>query len=246
MALVPFVVNDFLNSSDPRITEQFRDKPVFNKYLRLLKLECQTLIGVLRDLAQFRDIDSATGAQLDIIGNIVGQERTLVEADLYDLFGFVGHVQAKSFGTLDNPAIGGYWWSYGTPIGGDLTMNDNQYRLLIKGKIIKNNSSGTNVDMIRFGNFVLKAEIQFADEGEGKVKVRVGRQLSSFERAVMGYTFQGIDYPYNYTPKPLGVGIEIEEYDSTGTLGFIGTPNARGMISLALPLNGGVFANIYF
>lgn len=246
MALIPFTLTDFSKTSEPLITEQFKEKVVFNKYLQLLKLECQTIIETLRDLMQFRDIDSASGAQLDIIGDIVGQKRTLVEADLYKLFGFVGNVQSNSFGTLDSPTIGGYWWSYGTPIGRDLKLNDSQYRLLIKGKIIKNNSSGTNADMIRFGNFVLGTQIQFANDKDGKVTIRIGRRLSSFELAVMGYTFQGIDYPYNYTPKPLGIGISIEEYDSAGTLGFAGTPGAKGMISLSLPINGGVFANLYF
>ena len=55
----------------------------------------------------------------------------------------------------------------------------------------------------------------------------------------MGYVFEGLDYSFTYTPKPLGVGITVEEYNSLGTLGFLGTPGALGMISLSYPFGGG-------
>ena len=62
----------------------------------------------------------------------------------------------------------------------------------------------------------------------------------------MAYIFEGLDYNFTYTPKPLGVGIEVQEFDSTGTLGFLGTTGAKGMITLSYPFGGGVFADAYF
>jgi hypothetical protein len=83
MALVPFYQNDFFAESEEIITTQFSDKVIFQKYLRLLKLSFQEILEVERQLIQERDIDSAIGKQLDIIGDIVGQPRTLANADLY-------------------------------------------------------------------------------------------------------------------------------------------------------------------
>ena len=117
MALVPFKYNDFLTEAGDLITTQFEDKDVFNRYLRLLKTESQTLLGVYRDLMQKRDIDTATGAQLDIIGDIVGQKRTVAGADIFPFFGFVGNVASNSFGTLFKQTVGGYWYSLGQEIG---------------------------------------------------------------------------------------------------------------------------------
>lgn len=246
MALVPFEYNDFLADGEDLITTQFQDKDVFNRYLRLMKIGVQETLSVARDLIQKRDIDSATGAQLDIIGNIVGQPRVLINTDLYPFFGFQGALAAESFGTYYNSQLGGYWYSYGGKIGGDVSLNDEQYRLIIKAKIIKNNSKGTNEDYIRFGNFVFNTQISFENDQSGKCTVLVGRRMSLFEKAIMAYVFEGVDYNFTYHPKPLGIGVGYAEFDSTGTLGFLGTPGAKGMISLGFPFNGGIFANAYF
>lgn len=246
MALIPFEVNDFLEESQDLITTQFQDKDIFNRYLRLLLSGIQEQILVKRDLIQRRDIDSAQGAQLDIIGDIVGQRRVLAEADLYPFFGFEGSLAANSFGTFYRPNIGGYWYSYGSRVGADVELNDDQYRQIIKAKIIKNNSHGTNEDFISFGRFVLGTKIDFGVDEGGESVVRVGRRMTLFEKALMAYVFEGLDYNFTYTPKPLGVGISIEEFDAAGTLGFLGTPGALGMISLSYPFGGGVFADAYF
>ena len=74
----------------------------------------------------------------------------------------------------------------------------------------------------------------------------VGRRMTLFEQGLMAYVFEGTNYNFTYHPKPLGIGIEYGEFDSTGTLGFLGTPGAKGMISLSYPFNGGIFANAYF
>lgn len=248
MALVPFEMNNFIQESEDIVTTQFQDKDVFNRYLRLLKSECQTLLGVFKDMIQLRDIDSARGAQLDIIGRIVGQDRTIVNGDLFPFFGYQGILISESFGTVFNKTIGGNWWSLGTPIGGNVTLSDEQYRLLIKAKIIKNNSQGRNEDYIKFGNFVLNAEVEFQDDSGAfsQATVLVGRRLTLFEKALMAFVFEGLDYNLTYSPKPLGVGIQVGVFDVNGTLGFAGTPNAKGMISLSFPSDGGIFADAYF
>lgn len=246
MALIPFEYNDFVAESEDLITTQFQDKDIFKRYLKLLKLGAQEALAVARDLMQKRDIDSATGAQLDIIGDIVGQPRTLINTDLYPFFGFQGDLVANSFGTYYNNQIGGYWYSFGGKIGGDVSLNDEQYRLIIKAKIIKNNARGTNEDYIRFGNFVFNTDIKFENDFGGKSTVLVGRRMTLFEKAIMAFVFEGTDYNFTYHPKPLGVGVGYNEFDATGTLGFLGTPGAKGMISLSYPFNGGVFANAYF
>lgn len=246
MALIPFEYNNFIEESEELITTQFQDKEIFKRYLRLLVIGIQETLAVSRDLLQKRDIDSATGAQLDIIGDIVGQPRVLLNTDLYPFFGFQGDLAANSFGTYYNKQIGGYWYSYGGKIGGDVSLNDEQYRLIIKARIIKNNSKGTNEDYIRFGNFVFNTTISFENDGGGKSTVLVGRRMTLFEKAIMAYVFEGTDYNFTYHPKPLGVGIGYAEFDATGTLGFLGTPGAKGMISLSYPFDGGIFANAYF
>ena len=71
------------------------------------------------------------------------------------------------------------------------------------------------------------------------------------ERALMAYVFPGLDYNQTYVPKALGVGIEVGIFDALGTLGFLGTPGAKGMISLSYPVDGvfsqtHIFTDAYF
>ena len=122
-------------------------------------------------MIQRRDIDSAQGAQLDIIGEIVGQRRVLAQADLYPFFGFEGHLASQSFGSYYKPTIGGYWYSYGSRIGGDVELNDDQYRQIIKAKIIKNNAHGLNEDFIALVGLFLAPKLT-------SVLMRVGTVLS--------------------------------------------------------------------
>lgn len=246
MAVIPFKYNNFLDEAGELVTTQFEDKDVFNRYLRMLTYGTQEILSVIRDLMQKRSIDTAKGKQLDIIGNIVGMPRTLTQADVFPFFGFFGHVSAESFGSVFRPTVGGYWYSYGDKIGGDVTLTDDMYRKMIKAKIIKNNATGTNEDLIRFSNFVLDAKVEFEIDSNGKVKMLLSRRITMFEKALLGYVFQGLDYNQTYSPKALGVSIEVSDFGETGTLGFLGTPGAKGMVSLSYPFNGGIFADAYF
>lgn len=247
MALVPYNIPNVDERLEEIITTQFRDQPVIHKFLRLWTAEVEDLFVVWQSLAQDRDIDSATGDVLDIIGRIVGQERTIVGADLYDFFGFRGHIQALGFGDTYVEGVGGRWWSLGAPMGGNVTLDDGQYRLLIKARIMRNTSRGTPEDMLRYIQFVFGVEGKFTWNEGAMARVGVGRKLSNFEKALIAAEFTFQKYPTYYSPKPLGVGLELFEYDSLGTLGFIGTPNAKGMITLSNPtFDGGVFGSVKY
>lgn len=241
MALNTFYENDFKAEALARITEQFKDKPVFQKYLFLLLAGSTEALTVVKDLMQLRSLDTAVGEQLDVLGRIVGQDRVLVGADTFKYFGFDGATEASTYGSSYNDAIGGYWYSYGKPLGGNIQLNDAQYRLFIKAKIKKNTTLSTVEDVLEFLSFVFDVR-SFVVSGEaGTAIIRVSRRLSSFERSLLNYV--GEDGTY-FVPRPLGVKLEIEEPLSDGTLGFLGTPFALGMVSLyTVNPTGGVFGS---
>ena len=99
--ITPFTEVQYLEEARDRVTEQFKDKTVFDKYLQLLIDQQDSIQQVFKDLIQKRSIDEATGATLDIIGEIVGQPRELISADLFNFFGF----QAFSYLTADTNTI---------------------------------------------------------------------------------------------------------------------------------------------
>lgn len=74
----PFVIIDYLEEARSRVTEQFKEKDIFDRHLQLILSGKVELQEVFRQLMQERSLDTAIGAQLDQIGEIVGQSRTLV------------------------------------------------------------------------------------------------------------------------------------------------------------------------
>lgn len=66
-----------------RRLEQFRDKQRFSDLLSVFAAQIQGLENALFQILDETDIDSAVGAQLDGIGEIVGEERAGREDDAY-------------------------------------------------------------------------------------------------------------------------------------------------------------------
>jgi len=181
----PFNIIDYLSEARGRVTEQFKteDHPIFDKYLQILlngKIELQ---NTFKDLMQLRSIDTATGDQLDIIGDIVGQPRELIDTALLTYFAYLGYPDAESYGDLNDSGVGGFYRGLNDPLAGNTILNDEQYRLFIKAKIIKNSTNVTPLQFIEFMQFVfgIEASIVVA-EGNAEFTVMLGRELSSFEK----------------------------------------------------------------
>lgn len=65
------------------LISQFRDKAFIEILVRALMAQVQEAEDMLWDLLIMRAIDTAVGAQLDIIGKIVGQSRGTFDEDTY-------------------------------------------------------------------------------------------------------------------------------------------------------------------
>lgn len=57
------------------LVEQFITKPRINELVRIFARQVQELEYVLADMLRIKDLDTATGDQLDILGEYVGEER---------------------------------------------------------------------------------------------------------------------------------------------------------------------------
>lgn len=236
MATNPFLVEDYLEVARSRVTEQFKYDPtsdtgakVFDKYLQLLINAQVEIQKVFKDLMQLRSLDTATGAQLDVIGRIVGQERILLNADFYDFFGFQGAVKAASFGELGNPSVGGLFYDFGKPLGGNIELDDATYRLFIKAKIFKNTTTSTPEEFLAVLNLVFGTDTTvLTEEGDASITVLLSRALTDFERALLFYISNEPGYPSRLIPKTVGVRINFGEYDGDNFFGFDGVPGAKG------------------
>jgi hypothetical protein len=242
----PFLTYDYLQEARDRVTEQFKDKEVFDKYLQLMLYANIELQEVFKDLMQKRSLDTAVGAQLDIIGDIVGQPRELIDTALIEYFAFDGYPDAQSYGDLNDGSVGGFYYSFGDPLAGNTLLNDDQYRLFIKAKIIKNNTQATPDQFLDFVSFVFGATVNnVVAEGNASFTLMVGKELNSFEKALLTYTSTYNGYASPFVPKPIGVRVNFGQFDFENYFGFQGTPNAKGYGDLSDPSVGGKYAQLF-
>lgn len=217
MTISPFIEEDYLSVARSRVTEQFKGKVVFDKYLQLLITAQIEIQQVFKDLMQLRSLDTATGEQLNILGRIVGQDRVLLNSDLYNFFGFQGALKAGSMGNLGDQTIGAIFYSLGAPLGGNIELDDETYRLFIRAKILKNTTASTSEEFIRSINLIFgnSAVIAIEDESaaqSGNVLVLFNRHLSDFERALLLYVDNSSGYASPFIPKTIGVNVRYGEY----------------------------------
>lgn len=244
----PFALELYLDVARSRVTEQFKteDHPIFDSYLQLLlggKIELQE---VFRQLMQERSIDTAVGAQLDIIGEIVGQPREFIDTALLTYFAYLGYPDAESYGDLDDSSLGGFYRGVDDPLAGNTLLNDDQYRLFIKAKIIKNNTNATPNQLLEFLNFVFNSpHNQLVEEGDAAYTILVGKELSTFEKVLLTYISYSSGYPSRFVPKPIGVRVNYGTYINGDAFAFQGVVGAKGYGDLTTVATTGGYGSSY-
>lgn len=220
MAINPFNVEEYIETARTRVTEQFKDATVFDKYMQLLIQGLYEIELVFKDLMQLRSIDTAVGAQLDLLGNIVGQDR---------------NIASKSFVTAGNPS-------------GNITLDDQTYRVVIKSRIRKNISVATPEDVISAASFILseiggkQVETRIL-EGSAAASIYLGRVLTPLEKVLIkGYYTR--NYMDGLLPRPLGVRFNSYiSFQSDNFFAFKEVKEAKGFGSRFNPnVDGGYFA----
>lgn len=142
-----------------RIYAQYRTKPKAVAWYQITRKLAAELEDPATAVRVMYNIDTAVGEQLNIIGRIVVVDRTFTgEVALNP--GLFADPDGAEFG--DEEAV--FAASY---VDQDSQMSDDLYRLVIKSKIIKNNSDAT-IESILYGmNFLLpNADVLRVTDGE--------------------------------------------------------------------------------
>lgn len=189
-----------------RVAMQYQASPNFIAYLTAILSLDNELEGVFQQIAQQVDIDVASGVNLDTIGVIVGISRVLP-------------------GGPRNPL---------PPDQSILT--DAQYRLLLRAKIVKNHSRGTNEDLLKGLMYVFgTASAAIDDNNDMTVSIGVGKVLNTVEQVMLNLL--------DILPRPAGVQIRYRAmYDINNHFDFMGQAHALGFGEEGQPLVGGIFA----
>ncbi len=221
-----FTEKDYLEEARSRITYQFKSSNNLDNLLNIWLQGYQDLQKTLLDIRLINDVETASGVQLDNIGEIVGQPRELINVTSTGYFGFEEDTSAKTFGSTDNSS-GGLYYSLGDPVTGNILLADPLYRLFVKAKIRNNSSGGTPEEVIAATkdlfqtNHVELLEGNPDDETEGAVfSLYIGRPWNDPEQTV----FPGLDeadIASRILPRPVGVRIIFTDVGVTETLNSV-------------------------
>jgi hypothetical protein len=210
------------------VTEQFKNKPVFDAYLKLAFDALNGVQAVYKDLMQLRSIETATGNQLDLIGEIIGQPRTLVNYNAFPYFGFDGATAAETFGTISDSTIGGVFRSVNQEEGSSSSVDDETYRFLIKCRIIANTTRATPEAIITGLNFITgNTNSGVVEQPNAHITIEIQNNLTDLQ----AYFLQGLSQIGSIIPVPIGVAVDYVFFEDE-YFGFLEDPNAATLSTL--------------
>lgn len=158
------------------------------KFLALVAALCNTHLGAAANSAygmieQF-DLDNAEGAQLDILGQWIGQSRIIPNVLSLIFFGFQDDPAALPFGELGNPAIGGRFYELGEPTGSTTVLGDPEYRTLLRAKITRNQWDGSVSGLEAALSFIAPGIVYSISDMANSRTVTITIQNSSISAAI--------------------------------------------------------------
>lgn len=188
-----------------RYTDRFKYDPVFVAIMdTLLSLKEQRQIEYVKFADEFLDIDKSSGANLDMIGKILGEPRNLVNFVDRVYFGFLGAVNAEAFDV-------GYWYStYNNKFGGLRILTDEEYRRILKARAFKNSSKTTRNDFLTILNLLtgnedsIVNEKPYADIKNGVIEAKI-----KDDTGIASYYLAKYKTDNSIIPIPLGFRLSV-------------------------------------
>lgn len=207
LGVVPFSlpVSPFVAPYEKLITSEHNQKPDFMSVI-------DVVVGAAADAAANTlaiqpsfVLDSAVGAQLDILGLWIGQSRKIDNILVIGFFGFsevstgLPDGLQETFGEVNNSAVGGIWFSLGQADSGSTILNDQAYLTILKARIVKNQWDGTVGGMEEALQFIVGVACAVIDHGNLTLSVNVPLPITPLEEALL----ESLDL----IPRPAGVAI---------------------------------------
>ncbi len=186
-------------------TGQFKNSPRLESFVKALyqPLGPEMLLSLFND----RWLDTAEGAQLDGIGQIVGMPRRIDNAFLIKFFGFVSQPNSGTFGEARLRREGE------TTLAGSAVLRDPEYRKVLYWKIAVNNGRGTAPEIAAAVKVLFDATwCSVVDVGNAKIKIVFN--TTPLTNPVLLTT------PLMWIPKAAGIGVELLITDEEKPFGF--------------------------
>lgn len=196
--------NDFLSNSPSLFVESENLKKIIEVILNQYQIDQEKYLWLINNIL---NLEVAEKYHLDFIGQLVGQDRFLVNFNQEKYFGFLGSYQSETLGTLSDESVGGYWNSVDNFISSSARrLNDEEYKRIIKARIIYNNSNCSINDLVSVVNLITNRtdnRISLVKHGQLVIK-------SNDESGLLTYFFDRLELEDNILPVTYGVSVSLE------------------------------------
>ena len=196
--------NDFLSNSPSLFVESENLKKIIEVILNQYQIDQDKYLWLIDNIL---NLEIAEKYHLDFIGQLVGQDRFLVNFNQEKYFGFLGSYQSETLGTLSDESVGGYWNSVDNFISSSARrLNDEEYKRIIKARIIYNNSNCLMNDLVSVVNLITNRtdnRISLVKHGQLVIK-------SNDESGLLTYFFDRLELEDNILPTTYGVSVSLE------------------------------------
>lgn len=134
---------------------QYRGKPKANATVKTISDEVANVYQSVVDVGDILNIDKARGYALDLVGYHVGVNRSLAS-----------FIPRKFFGFAKTGQLGfneGKFYRYGESTGESRLLGDEDFRFMIKAKILKNYQIGAIEDITNSISFLFGRDARIID-----------------------------------------------------------------------------------
>ena len=196
--------SDFLSNSPSLFVESENLKKVIEVILNQYQIDQEKYLWLIDNIL---NLEIAEKYHLDFIGQLVGQDRFLVNFNQEKYFGFLGSYQSETLGTLSDESVGGYWNSVDNFISSSARrLNDDEYKRIIKARIVYNNSNCLMNELVNVVNLITNRtdnRISLVKHGQLVIK-------SIDESGLLTYFFDRLELEDNILPITYGVSVSLE------------------------------------
>lgn len=181
---------DALEREREIVLSQYKQSHNLNKYLECFTSVFKDVYQACIEVATQRYLDYAAGTQLDVIGVIVGQPRTLSGGKPLGYFGYYDNPQAEdpSVGTDFDATIGGVLKGDLDKDSADFVLIDPDYYNVLKARILKNSSNCSVEDVLKYVDLLIgrstNLEIIESETING-AHLRFHEKLSPINKAIL-------------------------------------------------------------
>lgn len=192
---------DYKTIARSRLTDRHRSDEAFLAILdTLIELKEERQREYLSLADTFLDIDKSTGENLDVIGRLIGEERTLVNFIDRSYFGFLGARLSEAYDF-------GYWYSlYKNKYGTLRTLTDEEYRRVLKARVIKNSSDSNRNSFLEVINILSNNKSSVVTEGLDNTAISV--EVEDYD-GLVSYYLSKYKNDRNLIPVPLGRRLNV-------------------------------------